>query len=51
MSNTSLEKSLFALALVVALAPMQAMADNHKKKTAGKGNQVDEVLVILSSDS
>jgi predicted peroxiredoxin len=42
---------LFALALVVALAPMHAMADNHKEKKADKGNQVDEVLVILSSDS
>lgn len=36
---------LLSLALVIALAPMHAMADNHK------GNNVDKVLVILSSDS
>ena len=41
----------FALALVIAMAPMHAMADNHKSKSQGKGNNVDEVLVILSSDS
>ena len=35
----------FALALVIAIAPMHAMADNHK------GNTIDEVLVILSSNS
>lgn len=42
---------IFTLALLVALAPMHAMADNHKGKSKSKGNTVDEVLVILSSDS
>ncbi|MFB2706073.1 hypothetical protein [Marinobacter shengliensis] len=38
---------LFTLAVLVTLAPMHAMAANH----GNKGNTVDEVLVILSSDS
>ncbi|MFO8142863.1 MAG: hypothetical protein R6T87_13485 [Marinobacter sp.] len=38
---------LFTLALLVAVAPMHAMASNH----SDKGNNVEEVLVILSSDS
>ncbi|MGM0951640.1 MAG: hypothetical protein ACQEW7_01540 [Pseudomonadota bacterium] len=43
---------IFTLALLVAIAPMQAAADNHKGKSSeNKGSNVDEVLVILSSDS
>lgn len=38
---------LFTLAVLVTLAPMHAMAANH----GNKGNLVEEVLVILSSDS
>lgn len=38
---------LFTLAVLVILAPMHAMAANH----GNKGNAVEEVLVILSSDS
>ncbi|MGP9831823.1 hypothetical protein [Marinobacter sp. NSM] len=38
---------IFTLAFLVAVAPMQALADKH----SNKGNTVDEVLVILSSDS
>jgi len=42
---------VFALALLVALAPMQVMAEKQKDKRANKGNNVGEVLVILSSDA
>lgn len=42
---------IFTLAMLVAIAPMHAAADSHKEKTSSKGNNVDEVLVILSSDS
>lgn len=38
---------VLTLALLLALAPLQAMASNH----SNKGNSVDEVLVILSSAS
>jgi len=40
----------FVLALLFS-APLTAMADNHKANNGNKGNTVDEVLVILSSDS
>ncbi|KPQ30499.1 MAG: hypothetical protein HLUCCX14_00090 [Marinobacter excellens HL-55] len=38
---------LFTLALIVALAPTHLMASNH----SSKDDNVNEVLVILSSDS
>lgn len=42
---------VFTLAMLVALAPAHAMAEKQKDNRANKGNNVDEVLVILSSDS
>ncbi|MDR9425626.1 MAG: DsrE family protein [Marinobacter sp.] len=42
---------IFTLAMLVAIAPMHVAADSHKEKKSSKGNNVDEVLVILSSDS
>ena len=41
----------FTLAILVALVPAHAMAEKQKDNRANKGNNVDEVLVILSSDS
>jgi predicted peroxiredoxin len=40
----------FALALLFA-APLTATAENQKAKDGNRGNTVEEVLVILSSDS
>ena len=40
----------FVLALLFA-APLTSMAENQKAKDGNRGNTVDEVLVILSSDS
>jgi len=40
----------FVLALLFA-APLTAMAENQKANDGNRGNTVDEVLVILSSDS
>ncbi len=41
----------FALALLFAAPPLTAMAENQKAKDGNRGNTVEEVLVILSSDS
>lgn len=42
---------VFTLAILVALAPAHAMAEKQKDNRANKGSNVDEVLVILSSES
>src|SRR5690554_8180345 len=42
---------VFTLALLVALASAHAMAEKQKDNRVNKGNNVDEVMVILSSDS